>query len=1469
MTKGIKPKFPSFAHPTDSNLKHYVVTLKSHDDLADFYNDMETEGGSVTIPNRKVEVKQRLKYSRNTHYWLTKEEKDTLLNDSRVAYVDLTPQEKGFWPDTDAWVQTSDRWSKAVASRGDDLNWGIPRSLAETNYSNWGAGGNHTITETCKSELSGKNVDVVVMDDYDPISTTLEFSENVDGTGPSRMLHHDWHNDGVNSFERMNGNSATHGGPDGNRQPGTYNGITPVPSGTVTGTGLKIDVTVGNDGDTGWYYSGSGSIGISYSGGQPNEGEGYNVGDTFTILDTQLGSGGGADITLVISSLTSYGYEGNNEHGAHTTGTTAGNTVGWARDARIFNLTYGDQPSLVLNWHNNKPINPVTGVKNPTVMNNSWGYRGPGWIQLKSTCKRINHRGTDYFPHPNGGVYSPGNITGQTDATRPNGIQDNILASSTTSANGTGAQFRFETTAGGVTGITVASGNDDGSKYGSGYVVGDTLTFNASLFGGTQDIVCTLTNVGDDGTNGRALWTNDTLDTVAMGTGSLPTHDFATDADFTDLVNAGVIVVASAGNSDFYIARQGDQDWDNYFEDNNGNINYYHRGSSPGSTNDEIITVGAMGSHDEPAGESIYNSTAIEQQDYKAEFSNFGPGVEVWMAGSGIQSVWKTDEALYDSINTPDPRLAALGMPPDSHNNMKKCPGTSMSGPNVAGVLACLAEKYPKMTQADALKYIIDYCHETVAYTTGGVHTDDRDLGRAYSSLSNIRHMYLKKYRKVDSGGVSYPEPLSISRDAANSGQKYPRSVSRVSKSSSTFALSASPNEIKFDSPITISLTTTGVEDGTRVPWYITSDYKGAGVLTDGSGYMSDGYWERGLWAVKNSAPITDAASRITYFGNTARGERPSKKGSTYKITTVNESTAATVEHMPSYNWALQSLDAYSMSGWDTQKFYTVMEGGNDETGYYEWDLPWTVNIFGANHTKLYVHADSFIKFGNSLPEWDKNILGTPVPIFCFGTQATHEAWLCYGSTIGTAPNRSFVVRVWNGDSYPFKVNSFQLEFKENEPSSIYYTHLEDKLVYIENKQINPLTNQNFHVYGSPIGDDMTGEFVVQNNQATYTLHNKFTPSPITHNAYFKLQQFGGAYVSLLQKPGAIYKAKVTNHSTNGFTFSGTDTDWPGTDRYWSSSTTSPQNYRGWTTHLRVGDTWILRAETGNINWGTLKITDTYGSNVESGSVVDNNQISYTFRPTDPGEYWMSGSNNSGDNSYQRIIVDGLYKVQITAGNITNGYTSNGVDRRGTYTSTDDKEIHIRCNDTLIIENNAAAGHPVRISSVQGNTGPEHWEVSDNNQGQYTWTPTSPGKYWYNCVNHNGMEGTIIVSPPPTTYLSCKFLSSNSNSTNGYAFDGEDRRGEVSVSGYAFYAEAGGYNKTIYLNLGDVMQIQDETYASDPVIISETNGGPVSRDVISNWSGNRWFKPSKVQTYYYYSSNNPSTMAGTIEVTLP
>ena len=93
-----------------------------------------------------------------------------------------------------------------------------------------------------------------------------------------------------------------------------------------------------------------------------------------------LGSGTG---TYVYTPYTGTGAEADNNHGAHVAGTACGNTQGWARRANIYNLNpYSTDPNgvsgeLIFDYlrafHNNKPINPATGRKNPTIANNSWG----------------------------------------------------------------------------------------------------------------------------------------------------------------------------------------------------------------------------------------------------------------------------------------------------------------------------------------------------------------------------------------------------------------------------------------------------------------------------------------------------------------------------------------------------------------------------------------------------------------------------------------------------------------------------------------------------------------------------------------------------------------------------------------------------------------------------------------------------------------------------------------------------------------------------------------------------------------------------------------------------------------------------------------------------------------------------------------------------------------------------------------
>lgn len=79
-------------------------------------------------------------------------------------------------------------------------------------------------------------------------------------------------------------------------------------------------------------------------------------------------------------------------HGTHVAGIAAGKTYGWAKNAQIYSLKVnglegtGDSNTgipvencfdVIKLWHRNKPTDPVTGVKRPTIVNMSWGYSVP------------------------------------------------------------------------------------------------------------------------------------------------------------------------------------------------------------------------------------------------------------------------------------------------------------------------------------------------------------------------------------------------------------------------------------------------------------------------------------------------------------------------------------------------------------------------------------------------------------------------------------------------------------------------------------------------------------------------------------------------------------------------------------------------------------------------------------------------------------------------------------------------------------------------------------------------------------------------------------------------------------------------------------------------------------------------------------------------------------------------------------
>ena len=65
----------------------FQVTLKRGEDIQAFYDDMETPGGALHIPERKVECANRRPTSRTTGYMLTIEEAKQVAADDRVEQV--------------------------------------------------------------------------------------------------------------------------------------------------------------------------------------------------------------------------------------------------------------------------------------------------------------------------------------------------------------------------------------------------------------------------------------------------------------------------------------------------------------------------------------------------------------------------------------------------------------------------------------------------------------------------------------------------------------------------------------------------------------------------------------------------------------------------------------------------------------------------------------------------------------------------------------------------------------------------------------------------------------------------------------------------------------------------------------------------------------------------------------------------------------------------------------------------------------------------------------------------------------------------------------------------------------------------------------------------------------------------------------------------------------------------------------
>ena len=543
-------------------LKQWIVTLHRKEDLDGFYDDMETPGGNLFIPDRAVELTNRRLISRNTHYMLDEDEVELIKSDDRVWDVELE-ELHGLLTEPAGWSVNNGQFAKDFNTDSADVNWGLLRHTETSNRSNWGNNGTSLVVDDVTVTSSGKNVDVVIVDGHvDPLHP--EMAVNSDGTGGSRLMQFNWF-------------SLT-------------NAVTGLSNGT-------------------YVYDRSGSY----------------------------------------SSATDWS---DNDHGAHCAGTVAGNSQGWARDANVYNISpYGSNPNTlsssfmwdyIRQWHNTKPINPVTGRRNPTVTNNSYGSGISPGQDAFGYVTRINYRGVDFNP-----------------------------------------------------------GRD-------------------------------LTQAELQARGCYAPTTNKEM--------SIPYYSTSRQADQQDAIDDGILIIASAGNDSWKTVNSSDQDYGNtcYVTYNGSNYSWFlHRGTGSGAGYAPIINVGA---------------TSNDVNEDKANFSNCGNQVDIFAAGEGIQS------SLH-STGIADARNGAY--------DLGKYQGTSMSGPQVAGVVAILAEGWPNITQSEAQSWLINNSNTDQMADTETDDPMDRD------SMQGAANRYLRWINQRPVSGTSFPQRNFKSRPT--SGVTYPR----------------------------------------------------------------------------------------------------------------------------------------------------------------------------------------------------------------------------------------------------------------------------------------------------------------------------------------------------------------------------------------------------------------------------------------------------------------------------------------------------------------------------------------------------------------------------------------------------------------------------------------------------------------------------------------------------------------------
>lgn len=443
-------------------------------------------------------------------------------------------------------------------------------------------------------------------------------------------------------------------------------------------------------------------------------------------------------------------YTDQSGHGTHVAGIAAGKTFGWARNAKIFSMKRSgvdaisllEGLSLIKAWHNNKPIDPLTGFKRPTIMNCSWsmsrqlGYGPPHANGFENNCYALD-----------GSIPTVWNQNTTPTCITEVSFQETIYNSSndfpTTApvklfqTTGTTSYSQWVMITDPVTGQPLSQFqtiNNAPANVGSAFF--ELLFFKYIL--GSPFISSSSVYLGGADSQSRFLASHRC--TVAY-------HSNQVNNAMQELINSGVHICLSAGNSNLWIVDKDDVNYNNYakyvtYPETTGfgelvnnswvlglpenystpqtDIVYYQRKTSPYA--EGAIIVGNLANqtvecapffHPEYAPLACaagvfesqhqnYNPTTniVSGKERRSPSSNYGTGIDIYAPGSAIMSccpnyIGKTNGSLATSSET---SYNCIPYAYDINYSQTKLSGTSMAAPQVCGVGALFLQMYPDLS---------------------------------------------------------------------------------------------------------------------------------------------------------------------------------------------------------------------------------------------------------------------------------------------------------------------------------------------------------------------------------------------------------------------------------------------------------------------------------------------------------------------------------------------------------------------------------------------------------------------------------------------------------------------------------------------------------------------------------------------------------------------------------------------------